>query len=371
MGLTFAKSVKFGPVRFNFSGSGIGVSAGIPGLRIGTGPRGAYIAGGAGGFRYRKSLGRGNARSTRAQFASTTFGPVSVPTAPGGPVGYEPNVTSVAHHDTKQVLSLGDSSDNALLQSMNEQRSKPAYWVIISATMLVALVILYVLTPRWPIYAHLSLAAALLGVALWLRWRDKVSRLTVLFFDPDEAASKQFESLVDGLRAAAGIRKVKAVASTSNYRDTRYSAGATQGLKFQEAGIYLGQAPGVLANLDIPILQTGRTTLAFYPDRILAFRDRAVGAIGYGELRVENTTTRFIEHEALPVDAKVVGHTWQYVNKGGGPDRRFKNNRQIPVCLYNEFNLSTLSGLDVRFLGSKHGGFDGLAAALKGTQPQA
>ncbi|RYF26114.1 MAG: DUF4236 domain-containing protein, partial [Comamonadaceae bacterium] len=37
MGLTFAKSVKFGPVRFNFSGSGIGVSAGIPGLRIGAG----------------------------------------------------------------------------------------------------------------------------------------------------------------------------------------------------------------------------------------------------------------------------------------------------------------------------------------------
>ncbi|RYF27503.1 MAG: hypothetical protein EOO23_07905 [Comamonadaceae bacterium] len=96
-----------------------------------------------------------------------------------------------------------------------------------------------------------------------------------------------------------------------------------------------------------------------------------MGAIGYGELRVENATTRFVEHEAVPADAKVVGHTWQYVNKGSGPDRRFKNNRQIPVCLYNEFNLSTMSGLDVRFLGSRHGGFDGLAAALKEAQPQA
>jgi len=46
MGVSFAKSVKFGAVRFNFSGSGIGISVGIPGLRIGTGPRGAYIGGG-------------------------------------------------------------------------------------------------------------------------------------------------------------------------------------------------------------------------------------------------------------------------------------------------------------------------------------
>ena len=35
MGLTFSRSVRFGAVRFNFSGSGIGVSTGIKGLRIG------------------------------------------------------------------------------------------------------------------------------------------------------------------------------------------------------------------------------------------------------------------------------------------------------------------------------------------------
>lgn len=38
MGVIFAKSIKFGAIRFNFSGSGIWVSAGGRGLRIGTGP---------------------------------------------------------------------------------------------------------------------------------------------------------------------------------------------------------------------------------------------------------------------------------------------------------------------------------------------
>jgi hypothetical protein len=82
MGLTFAKSVRFGAVRFNFSGSGIGMSVGIPGLRIGTGPRGAYISGGAGGFRYRRSL----SSTPRAAAARLQASPgVPIPVQQDGP----------------------------------------------------------------------------------------------------------------------------------------------------------------------------------------------------------------------------------------------------------------------------------------------
>ena len=50
MGLYLRKSVRVGPFRFNLSGSGIGVSCGIRGLRIGTGPRGNYIQAGRRGI---------------------------------------------------------------------------------------------------------------------------------------------------------------------------------------------------------------------------------------------------------------------------------------------------------------------------------
>ena len=50
------KSLKAGPFRFNFSKSGVGVSVGVKGLRIGSGPRGNYIHAGVGGFYYRASL---------------------------------------------------------------------------------------------------------------------------------------------------------------------------------------------------------------------------------------------------------------------------------------------------------------------------
>lgn len=58
MGFYLKKTIKCGPLRFNLSNSGIGVSAGVKGLRAGVDGKGrTYIGGGKGILRYRKQLG--------------------------------------------------------------------------------------------------------------------------------------------------------------------------------------------------------------------------------------------------------------------------------------------------------------------------
>ncbi|PYO44381.1 MAG: hypothetical protein DMD33_03095, partial [Gemmatimonadetes bacterium] len=69
--------------------------------------------------------------------------------------------------------------------------------------------------------------------------------------------------------------------------------------------------------------------------------------------RAQPTDTRFNEEQYVPSDTQVIGRTWRYVNKSGGPDRRFKNNREIPVCAYSELLLSSESGLSACFMASK------------------
>ena len=71
-----------------------------------------------------------------------------------------------------------------------------------------------------------------------------------------------------------------------------------------------------------------------------------IGALNYSDIDSNAHTTRFIESESVPRDAQVVGQTWKYVNKSGEPDRRFKDNRQLPICLYGELELSSTSGLN-------------------------
>lgn len=76
MGWYLRKSVKLGPLRVNFSKSGIGYSFGLKGARIGTGPRGPYLAGGRYGIYYRQSL------KTLAHPESPPPVPVAYPSVP-------------------------------------------------------------------------------------------------------------------------------------------------------------------------------------------------------------------------------------------------------------------------------------------------
>lgn len=362
MGLSYSRSVKLGPVRFNFSGSGIGVSTGIKGLRIGTGPRGAYISGGVAGFRYRQSLSGGR------RHATPVTSPARLQDATGAVTAHDPNIVATTDHETMSVLELEDSTSDALLQSMNEQRKKMDLWPVALVGLGALFLFLLNLGATWPRGVHLGIFSVFAGAVLWVRWRDKMRKLTVLFYEPDAATNELYSKLAAGLQDAAGARKLRSVANTAQYGDIKYSAGASQGLKLVGASLFLGQAPGVVANVDVPILKATKTTLAFYPDRVLAFQGNAVGGVSYQRLRAVSTPTRFIEHEAVPSDARIIDRTWQYVNKKGGPDRRFKNNKELPVCAYNQFNLSTPDGLDVRFIGSREGGFDRLALAIEQVQ---
>jgi hypothetical protein len=156
-----------------------------------------------------------------------------------------------------------------------------------------------------------------------------------------------------------------AVASTSRYANVKYSAGAGQGLKLEAANHVHGQGPGVAANISVPILKTGKTTLAFYPDRVLAFQGKRVGAVTYKSLVPLVSSSRFIETEGVPSDASVIDHTWKYVNKNGGPDKRFKDNRQYPVCDYHQLALTTSDGLDLKFMASRPGAFNNFAQQLR------
>ncbi|TIO57486.1 MAG: hypothetical protein E5X98_20230 [Mesorhizobium sp.] len=41
-----------------------------------------------------------------------------------------------------------------------------------------------------------------------------------------------------------------------------------------------------------------------------------------------------------------MSYTWAHPNKNGGPDKRFRDNRQIPVCRYEALRFSSPSGLN-------------------------
>ena len=72
-----------------------------------------------------------------------------------------------------------------------------------------------------------------------------------------------------------------------------------------------------------------------------------VGFRKYNDMVAGFSTTNFVETEMVPRDAEIVDYTWRYVNKSGGPDKRFSNNKRIPVCRYGELSLESADGINI------------------------
>jgi hypothetical protein len=229
-------------------------------------------------------------------------------------------------------------------------------------------------------FAVACLLLSLLGAPLWLwilevlilpilcfyAYRfDVLRRTTVLLYDLDPQAQKAYERLnseVARLAACQGVWNVEQQTAVTN---AKYHAGASHLLKRLRVRMGTGGPPRLKMNIDPLRIPVGRQVLYLLPDRILVTDSGGVGAVSYRDISVSIDTTNFIEGEGAPSDARVVDRTWKYVNKKGGPDKRFADNRELPVCQYEEMRLVSAQGLNELFHFSRVGVSAGFKAAVE------
>ena len=230
---------------------------------------------------------------------------------------------------------MTDSNARELLQQINHKLRSRSFYPLVIVVGLLAVVL-----------TMSALALILAVVATFFCYRfDKTRRSVVLMYDLDADAQVAFEALThsfDQMTAAQGKWIVQA---QGNQGDWKRHAGAT--ISIQRTNAFLGYKipPVIKTNVSVPCILGGRQNLYFFPDFLCATEKRNAAAIDYQNLAIECTGTRFVEDGKPPSDAAIAGKTWKYLNKSGGPDRRFKNNRQLPIALYQEVHLHSSTGL--------------------------
>ena len=91
--------------------------------------------------------------------------------------------------------------------------------------------------------------------------------------------------------------------------------------------------------------------ILIYPGvAVIPRADGVFALIDIRELKIDMEGVRFQETEGVPNDAEVVGHTWAKTNKDGSPDRRFKDNYQIPICLYGQIAFRSQTGVTEEYM---------------------
>ncbi len=198
------------------------------------------------------------------------------------------------------------------------------------------------------------LALLLLGATIWsgksARARDLHLKTVRLWFDLSAEAGSRFKTFEDALERVASCSRVWRIATEEATGDWKRNAGAGTFVTRTPVSVVRRLPPHLRCNLRPFSLPCGNQMLYFFPDQILVYEGSRAGAVSYGALEVDAAYTRFPETESVPGDATVIDHTWSYVNRNGGPDRRFSDNAQIPVCRYQELILRSASGLNIHLM---------------------
>jgi hypothetical protein len=323
------------------------MSVGVPGLRVGTGPRGNYVHMGRGGLRYRATLSSGGQPRGAA-------GHRQLP-APSPAETYE-------RIESGDVLGMVDESAAGLLEQLQSASARVAMmpWVLAG----VAFILLFALSAGQPRWLVVVLALAGAAAAGWARIRDVARRSVVLFYDLEPDALAAYEELHTAFGRLAAAWGTWNLAARAHTRDAKRNAGATQLVRRQPVRLRTGAPDVIRTNLDVPAIPSGEETLYFFPDRLLVSSPRGMGAVSYDDLRITVEARRFIESDRVPPDAMEVGTTWQYVNRDGGPDRRFAANRRLPILLYEQLAFTSASGLNEVLQLSRTGGGEAFHSAV-------
>ncbi|WP_298161452.1 hypothetical protein [Brevundimonas sp.] len=154
----------------------------------------------------------------------------------------------------------------------------------------------------------------------------------------------------------------------------RVRARSVAGTVIDRTAASLGRRADTLVDTnDLPmaiVVQKGRAHAYFYPGFVLVVSSAGAdfAIIDLTEMEISYETSRFTEEGSIPNDAQMIGKVWAKSNKNGTRDRRFKDNRELPVMRYGHVGLRSPGGMDEALMFSRDDACRAFVAAANDLQ---
>ncbi len=327
MGFRYRKSINLGGgFRVNISKSGIGYSWGVKGARItktarGTTRRTLSVPGT--GISYVDETGK---RRTQNNAKNGSYSSSN----------QRPNdVMPAENMEVVDVSKYQPAEYKELLDRLKKVQNLNLLSTILILTFLLAAIPIFIIT-------------GMAGIVLKIYTHTKLVVTMEYEFDEDsKIAFEQFNSIWMSMNTN---KKFWQIITAAQIQNAKAHGGAKTGVTRIPAKA-INKLPYFLnSNINPFGLRLKNKQLLFLPDKLLVIDGRRVGALNYSDIDLKLEKTNFIESSAVPADAKVVRQTWLKVNKDGSPDRRYKGNRQVPVCEYGEVIIQSGNKLYVELM---------------------
>lgn len=321
MGIRFRKSINLGGgFHINLSKSGIGYSWGVK------------------GFRYTKTAS-GRTRKT-----------YSIPGTGISYVSESKNKTQSQKHNVQPASYPTNVNNLSEIASASINHFQPAEYSDfihkISNILLadkISTILLFLILFSGIQMSFLYIGALGLILKIFIRFANRVH----VEYEMDEFYTAKYIERINAWKKLNESKMLWQVLSAGNVTNRKYEAGASRSINRKTIKLRTKNPFFLKSDVDIITFKLNKETLILLPDKLLIIRGTKVGAEDYDKLSITTSSINFIERQFVPKDAHVLYYTWQYVNKNGGPDKRFKNNRQLPVCQYGVIYLRSESGINV------------------------
>lgn len=325
MGFRYRRSINLGGgFRVNISKSGVGYSWGVKGYRVtktakGTTRTTASIPGT--GISYVDEIGKKKGQ-----------GRTPINDRPVNPA------MDNNHYDTEEIVN-GVATD-MVSEGLEEILSTVRRTIKANKIANISIGLFLFLGFASPIFIFFWLAS--IALKIYVKTAGRISLEYIIDADQKEAVDQRMNPMLK----VAESEQVWRIMQSSKVIDKKYSGGASTTVNRTPCKASKRPPFPFQANVPAASFKAGKETLIFLPDKLFIMQKNKVGALSYSDILSSAHTTRFQESGKVPMDTQVVGQTWKYTNKSGGPDKRFKENRQIPICLYGELELTSTSGLN-------------------------
>lgn len=343
MGIRFRRRVKICPgLYINFSTSGASLTAGIPGASVNFGAKGTYLNAGI----------PGTGLYARERISSTEHNSPNHEPMPVIPAGQPTEIkthdvealTGMEFAETKAVIIDAYQRRQELEKEIRSERRRLGWLILLQYLSMLLIIGFFWKRPANSVKRRKEKIAELSA-----QQADCCIDLDAVFDDEKKCSFLELENAFKEMSSSDAIWdttssievdkvKERSIASAAvNRSRVRFTFAKVDVLKSNHDAFHLENSNGP----DIYI----------YPAFIL-FKDKQskIGILGYNEIELEHTNTSFISSRREASDAKQIGSTWKKVNKNGTPDKRYKDNYEIPIYVYGDISVASTSGLNEQFL---------------------
>jgi hypothetical protein len=172
--------------------------------------------------------------------------------------------------------------------------------------------------------------------------KDLKRKTTPLFYEfADDYSEQKFHDSIAAFSSLAMTKSAWRLKSKVAVSDWKRNGGSNSTHNRHRSKVGKLNPNLLKANVEVWGVDAGSIKLYLLPDRFFIFQDGVYSAIPYSEVKTSLDNLEYVEREAVPSDATVIGKTWKFVRRDGGPDRRFNNNRQWPIVKYGVVAFSS------------------------------